>query len=197
MPWFTDYPYGDFAPHKRECCYNETFATQLTLITTAFQLKRASRGVHVSTGFRRPCTFQDKNVHIEVKKFSWWGINRYREYITPVFRLDVVMREDAVHFFKNLFWEGNFRPFFQGQVVVEFSPNYPQAKPHLRIDDPRYTPTSTSAAHHIYSGGWLCIMAGGGFWQPKTCTILTALDAAFDWIVWHTQTFPGKGVNDA
>lgn len=197
MAWFTDYPYLDFNPNKPECRYTETFATHLTLITTTFHLKRQDRGVHVTTRFKRPCEFQKKRLHIEVKKFTWLEVKQYTDYITPVFRLTIVIRDDEKNFFKNLFLEGNIKPFFQGQLVVEFKADYPQSKPHLRFDDPRYTPSSVSPSHHIYSGGWLCIMANKGFWNPKTCTILTALDAAFDWIVWHILTFKDKGVNDA
>jgi len=197
MPWFTNYPKLDFDPARPECRYSETFATQLTLINTAFRLKRHSRGVHVSTGYLRACTFQRKNVHIEVKRFAWLAVRRYSDYVTPVFTLQFIMQEDRRSFFKNLLFEGRVRPFFTGRLIVEFPPGYPQSKPHLRLDDPHYTSARGSVSHHVHAGGWLCIMANSAFWNPKTCTIVTALDAAFDWVVWHRNTFGSKGVKDA
>ncbi len=94
MSWFSQYAGLDFEPltHK----YNELFREQVQTIRLYFSLVKSETelGVDVGQGIWKPYTLENKNLDIQVTRFSWIGIKRYPDYVTPQFLLSSQIRQD-------------------------------------------------------------------------------------------------------
>lgn len=193
--WFSSYSGDKWTP---EMGYNETFRNQILLLRKWFGLERAGVGKEQGTNLWREYRLQGRTIYICVDSLTWTDyrkvhINALREYywiehnkggsgdyITPIFKLGVrIARQDGQKK-KNI---------FAGNIKVEFPRSYPSSPPLFRIDTLRYKATKNSHAQHIYRGGVPCILASHSDWQPRRDTIISGLNAAFDWLVWHHQKF--------
>jgi len=189
--WFSNYFDNDWDPSKG---YNTLFAEQVRLIREWFSLKKTgSPGVELTTGKWRLYDLQGQTVFITLDKLEWRDYKRRAGGITPVFKLRLkIAREKPKGFIARVLNDNSQRSmeiFFQQTLIIEFPRYYPDEPPRFRIDNHRYDVESASHSHHMFDGGWFCILAGSGDWSRSRDTIISGLNAALDWIVWHYQKF--------
>lgn len=188
--WFTNYTGRDWTPVKG---YNAVFAEHVRLIREWFRLKKTgTSGVEVATDFWRKYLLQRETVYVRVDRFEWKGYTDY-SYETPRFRLGIrLAREKPRGILARILNEDSqarIEEFFHNTLVIEFPREYPESPPRFRIDDRRYDTSSSSHDHHMFSGGWFCILASPSDWNSSRDTIVSGLNAALDWIIWHHQKF--------
>lgn len=188
--WFTNYTGQDWTPGKG---YNAVFAEHVRLIRDWFHLKKTGTpGIEISVGSWRKYRLQEETVYVRVDRFEW---KRYRDYgyETPQFRLDIrIAKEKPRGIFARILnddSQARIEEFFDNHLVIEFPREYPDSPPRFRIDDQRYDSNSASHDHHMFSGGWFCILAAPSDWSSSRDTVISGLNAALDWIVWHHQKF--------
>ncbi|OGM28094.1 hypothetical protein A2962_02850 [Candidatus Woesebacteria bacterium RIFCSPLOWO2_01_FULL_39_61] len=189
--WFSNYPGYDWNPTKG---YNALFAEQVRLIREWFSLQKTKRpGVEETTGKWRLYDLQGQTVFISVDKFEWRDYTRRAGGITPVFKLRLrIAREKPKGFVAWVLNDDSRRGmevFLQQTMHIEFPSDYPDQPPRFRIDNRRYDVESASHSHHMFEGGWFCILAGSGDWSRSRDTIISGLNAALDWVVWHFNKF--------
>lgn len=75
--------------------------------------------------------------------------------------------------------------FFDHPILIVFPETFPAQPPKFRVDEDRYREVGASHAHHMFDNGWMCILAGDDDWSISRDTVISGLNAAFDWCVWH------------
>jgi hypothetical protein len=85
-------------------------------------------------------------------------------------------------------YEPRWEEFFRNPIEIVFPEAYPTEPPRFRVDTPRYRNIGVSHDHHMFDDGWLCILAGRSDWKV-TDSILSGLNAALDWTVWHYKEY--------
>lgn len=191
--WFSTYTGNNWTPKEG---YNGTFRDQIILLRKWFGLKKVRAGREEGTGLWREYKLRKQTIYVTVGSLSWDEYRRrnssyrnerdyhdYGDYITPVFRLNIRLAKENA--------SGNKEVFFKETLVIEFSPRYPTSPPVFSIDSGRY-PTLRNIIpyeHHMMQSRILCILADPGDWNPNSDTIISAVNAAFDWILWHYGKF--------
>lgn len=189
--WFTTYSGYNWTPERG---YNTLFAEQVRLIREWFHLtKTQTVGREVGTGKWRKYDLQGETVFIAVDTFQWKGYREAGGTLSPVFKLEIrigqkkpkgllaqILNDDS---------QERIAVFFHNTLIIEFPRFYPDEPPRFRIDDHRYDREASSHSHHMFRGGWFCILANPSDWNRGRDTIISGLNAALDWIVWHHRKF--------
>ncbi len=184
MSWFSNYD----TRHKFDPLvhgYNDLFREQVRMIRAYFSLEKSADtlGVDVGHGVWKTYQLQGNTYQIRAHKFDWIGITDYHSYLTPHFVLDTEIANA----------KGELLIRFP--LVIEFKPEFPRKAPRLQVDTPKYkrkgiSPNSDrSIEHHIFADGWLCIMNVYKEWDPKVDTIITAINRAYELVVWHVAHY--------
>lgn len=188
--WFSNYTGRDWTPEKG---YNAAFAEHVRLIRDWFRLKKTTTpGIDVPIGSWRKYVLQGESVYVKVDQFEWKRYTGY-SYETPRFQLVIrIAREKHQGILARILndnSEARIQEFFYNTLVIEFPREYPESPPRFRIDDSQYNTNSASHEHHMFSGGWFCILAAPSDWSSSRDTVISGLNAALDWVVWHHQKF--------
>ncbi len=191
--WFSTYTGNKWKPKDG---YNGTFRDQVVLLREWFRLRKAGTGREEGTGAWLEYKLQHETCYITVDSLTWSDYRTcpssyrnekdadyYNDYITPTFKLNVKLARER--------YSGKKEVFFEETLVIEFSPKYPSSPPVFSISSGKYPSLSNIAPyeHHMMQSKILCIMAGRTDWNPDKDTIVRAVNAAFDWIVWHYNKF--------
>lgn len=189
--WFSNYKGLNWKPTNG---YNESFAQQVRTIRDWFQLEKDPKRPGVDKGSKmRPYTLRGWNVLVLVQRFEWSDYRDVGGYITPIFLLKIKIFQEA----------DRFEPIFNHTLKVEFYEDFPLTQPRIRVEHQRYyspveniekTFTDENGQRHrlyvdhMYRGGWMCIYDKyDNPWDPQKHTIISAINAALDWCVWHLQ----------
>ncbi len=194
--WFTNYRGYDWSPVKG---YNDFFGDKhIRRIREWFMLQKTrSPGNEESTGTWRRYELQGAVQYVIVDRFSWLDAQRIGSTITPVLRLSIRIarpinrREDAITISQAEAGRKLERPFFTNTIKIEFPEDYPSKPPRFYVDDERYYSLSPRGNHnhHMWAGGVLCIFGPSmEDWKKHRDSIISGLNMAFDWVVWHYNT---------
>lgn len=171
--WFSTYTGDSWTPEKG---YNSTFRDQIILLRNWFGLEKAGPGLEEGTNRWREYQLQEKTVYVKADALSWREYRAYAYHTTPLLQLNIVIAK------------GNKKKvIFEDTIVIEFPDRYPSAPPFFRVN--KYRNERASHDHHLNGGGVLCILASEYDWDPNRDTIISGLNAAFDWLVWHHTVF--------
>ncbi len=181
MRWYTTFGGYDWTPDKG---YSDLFATYVRLVREEFLLNKTNTvGVEESRGLWVPYKVQHRDVSVIVDRFSWRGYGDDGPFFDIKLR---VALKTLPSWFNKLFGQTvGFRVIFNEEIRVLFRDDFPASPPIFRIGNSKYQGLNDLHGHHIFSGGELCILADPGDWNPDKDTILRAINAAIDWIVWH------------
>lgn len=194
--WFSKYQGDDWTPKRK---YNEYFGQMLVKLRQWFNLVKSNPpGVSIHdpavprwleyTGVR------GYDIYVGVEEMDIRGYKQYPGYITPHLRFKVRMARKVYDGRRGLL-EAFFNPntknrgqarlevFFSETLIMEFKGDPRVVPPLFIIDNPRFQ-FGTSHMYHQLNGGWLCIISGYNDWTGRD-NLLTAIGAAFDWIVWY------------
>lgn len=78
--------------------------------------------------------------------------------------------------------------FFDRTVEIIFDRDFPVRPPAVFLPDHARYDVSNGEEHHIYKNRQMCILADPYDWDSKK-TVVDAIFAAVDWIVWHHKKF--------
>jgi len=175
--WFTN-KRGDWQPKDG---YNIVFAEIVRLIRTWYRLVKVKPGVEQGIGQWVECQFSEGTVYVTVDKFTWNTATMENDSITPILLLTFRLARNRA---------GDV--FYQGTLEVHFPDTYPNERPAIRVKNPRYYPLGRtyeeSHSHHIYQNGWMCLTETND-WNRRRDTIITALNWAWEWILFHHTKF--------
>jgi hypothetical protein len=171
--WFSTYTGNRWTPDKG---YNETFKLQVVQLRNWFRLQKAGLGREQGTGYWRQYVLQGRNIYVTVDQLTW---NGYKGDSEPRVRFKMDIRLSNLPEGKDI--------FFKDTITIHFPKVYPEEPPLFRPD--RFKGYDASHKRHLFAGGWLCILGNSKDWDDRRDTIISALNAALDWIVWHTYSY--------
>jgi len=172
--WFTT-KQGNWTPNDG---YNTVFVEIVRLIRSWYSLQKISPGVERGSGKWIRCDFQAGTVFVTIDKFTWNTTISDGGILSPLLLLDYRLGRKP-----------GSEIFSQETMEVRFPAAYPIHRPMTRIAKPRFYNLSISYEHHINpSGGWMCLAVEGN-WNARRDTIITALNWAWEWILFHHTQF--------
>ncbi len=180
--WFSTYTGDNWTPDKG---YNAAFRDHVVMLREWFRLRKAGTGREEGTGYWREYLLQGKKVYVTVDNLVWSGSKSrgsddYCDYgKRPVFKMDIRLAMEGRL--------GNRDEFFSDTLTIEFPQSYPSSPPFFRLN--KYRRYRASHDHHLNGQGWLCLMGYSNDWDPDRDTIISGINMAFDWIVWHNDQY--------
>lgn len=170
--WFSNYEGRDWTP---ACQYNQLFAEQVHYIRDQFHLSKQGPGMDIGTGFWQEYQLQRRTVYVQVEKFEWGKYYKNSNNTQVQFYLYLRVATDPAG--KNL--------IFKEVLIIDFLPDYPACPPLFTVNTSQHMQVGASHEHHMLGQGRLCILGAPRDWNSRKDTILSALNAALDWVVWH------------
>lgn len=182
---------------------SELFAREVRLIREDFRLTKTNTvGHEVSTGIWRSMQFSrnGKTVYVNVNKFDWRLGGSQHTFYSCAFDFNVEMAVMSNSGGKQNTFDSSGRTtvvslskIWKYNIQMLFPDNYlaPESKPPMfRVLDDRYVNNIDSAhAHHVLSGGVLCMFGNTGDWNPARSNSLTAFYTMLDHIYSHYTTY--------
>lgn len=183
--WYTTYSGYDWTPQNG---YSDLFVSYVQAIRKEFHLQKTSRtGIEVTNGVWTPYNLQNKDVKVIVDRFEWQHMTSDDE---ACFKIKIRVAAPRTQWWARLFGrQTTFQVIFDEEIAIMFRSDFPGSPPLFKVLNPGYQHLRDLHEHHIFSGGIMCIMANPSDWNPNKDTILRALNAAIDWIVWHQGTW--------
>lgn len=181
--WFTTYTGYGWTPQNG---YSDLFVSYVKQIREWFRLEKTGNvGIEVAKGQWIPYEVQGKSVKVILDRFEWMHYNSDGVYF--VMKLRVGKNSLSSWLGRLLNRTTPFEVIFDEEVTVMFDERFPNTPPLFKINNPGYRMLTDLHEHHIFAPGIMCIMAGSDDWNPDRESILRAINAAIDWIVWHTD----------
>lgn len=182
--WFTTYGGCDWTPQKG---YSDLFISYVRAIRDWFHLEKTDRvGVEVAKGIWKEYNVQERDVFVILDRFEWTHGDSDNVFFKM--KLRVGSRAFGNIFFRLFNRQTPMKVIFDEEIKVIFPSDFPNSPPYFQIQNRGYHNLTQLHEHHIYSGGEMCILADARDWNPDRDTILRAVNAAVDWIVWHYCT---------
>jgi hypothetical protein len=199
--WWTTYQGHNWDPSKG---FNELFGVQVQLIRADFRMAKSGRGTEKTTNFWRQIRFPDlaeslnhvgsTEAFIHIKAFDW--LNQWEGPQKPAFVFDVQLGERTSTGSRLNVFDGKkdsqvtLRKLCEYQIKLVFNDPFPLSTPDFYVMHPYYKTRIDSAhAHHVFSGGRLCIFGETGDWNPNKDTALSGFYAAMRHIHFHYNKY--------
>ena len=173
--WFTTYQESDWNPNKG---YNEVFGESVRCVREWFKLEKVETGLEKGTNYWREYTLSKGIVYATVDQFIWNRFTKSKGQIYVYFLLKVRIASEP---------DGSGK-ILSNELRVLFPRGFPLKVPDVRSSSAQHHAIGGSHRHHIYPGGWLCLDDGNS-WDPKTSTVMTAINWAIEWLYWHRVEF--------
>lgn len=184
--WFTTYEGYNWTPNDG---YSELFKDYVIAIREWFHLEKTNIvGVEVAKGTWKKYRVQGKEISVILDRFEWKHYSNSEEVFFKM-KLRVGSRGFGNFLLRLFNRQTPMNVIFNEEITVLFPGNFPSNPPYFQINNRGYHHLSDLHRHHIFSGGIMCIMADSSDWNPNRDTILRAVNAAIDWIVWHYDTW--------
>ncbi|QQG41832.1 MAG: hypothetical protein HYV90_00770 [Candidatus Woesebacteria bacterium] len=184
--WFTDFP-GSWDPKKARANFTKgdplySYAAVIKSIRDWFYLKK-TKVVGEENGTGVPRIYKDAGLQVYVDQFKWGDFVQVDGEPQPLLQFKMRVFRDRPQLRRQP------RPpelLIDKWVEIRFDPRWPYKPPHVRIDDPRYKRFDGDMhSNHMYENGWVCFFADSDDWVKGRDTIISFMQAFFDWAVWH------------